>query len=374
MSIFSGNIFDHDYLKSLHLAPLMILFSLWGVVCVYSASQGLYQSASLTYPIKQFCYLLSGLGVYCLGYYLCGQKLFLKIKVLWLFAFFLLLLPLSPLGKTINGASRWITLIPGLSLQLSEFVKVLWVVILALFSYNHHFAVQKKFKETLLFCGSLSIILILLLAQPDFGSSFVLTLMTIMTLFVAKVRLDFMIALALVASSMALYLITHASYRLVRLLAFLDPQAHASGPAYQLWQSLIAMSASQGTGLGLGQSWQKFQALPECHTDFIFAIMIEEIGFYGGLFFLTSYFFWIGLLFYQAAFLSAQKKFLAAYTYVGAACLFLVQLLVNVGVCLGLLPTKGLTLPFISYGGSSLWAFMFLVGILEGMKNKDTEL
>lgn len=354
-----------------YLLPLMLVLCLWGLVFVTSATMGLTKNIYSSYALKQFIFVISGLALYKLGFHLAQSELFYKRKILWLVAFLLLLLPLSPLGKTINGASRWISPIPGLSLQLSEFVKVFWIFILATFSYDHHFNVQKRLKETLTFCAALSIILILILAQPDFGSAFVLAAVTMLTLFVAKVRLDLMMALFMMLGVAIVYLVTHASYRLKRLLAFLDPQAYASGEAYQLWQSLIAISSGQNFGVGLGNSWQKFQALPECHTDFIFSIMIEETGFIGGLVFITLYFFLIFRLFYMSIELSLQKKYLASYVYIGAGSLFLVQLFVNLGVCLGILPTKGLTLPFMSYGGSSLWAFMLLIGLLDGVRYRD---
>lgn len=357
--------------KSLFI-PMLIL-CLLGVVFILSASQGTtIREGFLTAAAKkQLFFVISGIAIYQLGFKIAQTQIIFKIKLLWILAVFLLCLPLSPLGKSINGASRWISLVPGLSLQLSEFVKVLWVLILANFSYNHHFAVQKRLKETSVFCLALAFILMLILAQPDFGSSLVLAMITLMTLYVAKVRFDLIIALCTCIGAIAVYLITQAPYRLKRLLAFLDPQAYAQAEAYQLWQSLIAVSSGGSWGQGLGESWQKYQALPECHTDFIFSIVIEEVGFYGGLLFLILYFSWIGLLLFLAVELSLQQKYLAAYVFVGAGSLFLVQLFVNLGVCLGILPTKGLTLPFMSYGGSSLWAFMLLVGLLDGVKYRD---
>lgn len=349
----------------------MLCFCAIGLIFVASASMGSSDALISVYGLKQFIFFITGLFIYVLGFQLAQKDLFFKKKVLWFAAFILLLLPLSPLGKTINGASRWITPIPGLSLQLSEFVKVLWVVILAIFSYDHHFLVQKRWRETIGFCLALSMILLLILAQPDFGSTFVLASVTMLTLFVAKVRMDLMFVLSGVLLGVVSYLVTHASYRMKRLLAFLDPQAYAQGEAYQLWQSLISLSSGDIFGQGLGQSWQKYQALPECHTDFIFSIMVEEVGFIGGFLFITFYFAWIMLLFYLAKGLAEQKKYLAAYIHVAAGCLFLVQLFVNLGVCIGLLPTKGLTLPFISYGGSSLWAFMLLVGLLDGVRRRE---
>ena len=349
----------------------MLCFCAIGLVFVSSAT---FDSGSFlvsSQSIKQFIFIFTGLAVYRVGYFLAQTDIFYKKKVLWVIAFVLLLLPLSPLGKTINGASRWITPLPGLSLQLSEFVKVLWIFILGTFSYDHHFSVQKRWRDTLGFCLALSVILVLILAQPDFGSTFVLASVTMLTLFVAKVRIDLMMTLGALLMAIVAFLVTHATYRLNRLLAFLDPQAYAQGEAYQLWQSLIALSSGHLSGQGLGESWQKFQALPECHTDFIFSIMVEELGFIGGATFVTLYFSWILLLFYLAIDLSSKKKYLAAYVHVGAGCLFLVQLFVNLGVCLGLLPTKGLTLPFISYGGSSLWAFMLLVGLLDGVRIRE---
>ena len=357
--------------SSHYLAIFMLILTFFGWVFVASSTMSFDSRLLSMHSVKQLIFICTGFLLYKLGFFLAHTEIFYKRKVLWLVAFILLLLPLSPLGKTINGASRWITPIPGLSLQLSEFVKVFWIFILATFSYDHHFNVQKRWKETLVFCCALSVILLLILAQPDFGSAFVLASVTMLTLFVAKVRLDLIVTLMALLCAAIVYLVTHASYRMKRLLAFLDPQAYATGEAYQLWQSLIAISSGGNFGVGLGQSWQKYQALPECHTDFIFSIMIEETGFVGGLVFISFYFVFIYKIFLLSVELSTQKKYLASYVYVAAGSLFLVQLFVNLGVCLGILPTKGLTLPFVSYGGSSLWAFMLLIGLLEGVRYRD---
>lgn len=278
------------------------------------------------------------------------------------FAFALLVAVMLPgIGHTAGGARRWIQLGPVL-LQAGEIMKVALVVWLASSLARKMGEPMRRFTV-----GVLPHFLIpgaaiaLLLLEPDFGTSAMLLLLTFLMLFVAGARIGYLFGGALAAFPIALHFVASSDYRMKRVLAFLDPWAHRRDIGYQITESLMTFGSGQFFGLGLGESKQKLFFLPAAHTDFIFAIIGEEFGFLGvvvvlGCFALIS---WRAL---QAA-IRLNRPF-SSYLTLGLASLLLVQALFNVSVVLGLVPTKGITLPFVSYGGSSLIASMFIAGML----------
>jgi len=338
------------------LAACLALLGL-GLVMITSASSevaAVQTGNSLYYMIRHLIYLFIGLGV-------AGVVLLIPLSVwqrlggvLLCGAFALLLVVLIPgLGREVNGAMRWID-VGVFNVQPSEIAKVFVVIYLAGYLVRRQDEVReswagffKPFVVLLPMAG-------LLLLEPDFGATVVMMGAAAAMLFLGGVglfRFALMVALAVGA---VFVLVQTQEYRLQRLITFTDPWADQFGSGYQLTQALIAFGRGEWLGVGLGNSIQKQFYLPEAHTDFVFAVLAEELGLVGAVVTVGLFFFvgvralFIGLWAEQA------KQFFAAYVAYGLAFLWIGQFLINVGVNVGLLPTKGLTLPFLSYGGSSL--------------------
>jgi len=271
-----------------------------------------------------------------------------------IFTLFLLVIVLIPgIGHRVNGSRRWLNL-GFIMVQASEVAKVCAIIFFASFFSRRyqelHFGWQGFLKPLLL----VGIFVFLLLLEPDFGSSVVLTVTVISMMFIAGVRIwHFMLLIAIAVSGMAAVAI-FSPYRMQRLVTYLDPWADPLNGGYQLTQSLIGFGRGEWTGLGLGNSLQKLFFLPEPHTDFIFAIIAEEFGLLGAVVMIGLFAALVARIIVVAKNNLARNKIFSALVTFGVAILFSFQVFVNIGVSSGLLPTKGLTLPFISYGGSSL--------------------
>jgi len=277
--------------------------------------------------------------------------------------FFLLIVLIPGIGKRVNGSQRWLQLGP-ITLQVSEIVKFCSIVFFASYLSNSQYFLQTQWRE--LFKPLLMLVLLmwLLLLEPDFGGSVVLAVTVGGMLFLAGAKLWQCILLLCSGVGILTALVWFTPYRMQRLVTFLDPWKDQFDTGYQLTQSLIAFGRGEWFGLGLGNSIQKMLYLPEAHTDFIFSIFAEEQGFIGVVLLLTLFLFMV----YQI-FLISRKAMLRNDTFValaafGAAVLFGFQIMVNVGVASGFFPTKGLTLPFVSYGGSSLIINCLLIALL----------
>ena len=266
----------------------------------------------------------------------------------------LLVIVLIPgVGKKVNGSQRWLSL-GIISVQVSEIAKFCAVVFFASFFarryHELHFGWQ-GFLKPLLVVG---LFVVLLLLEPEFGSSVVLSATVFAMMFIAGVRMwHFLLLIGLGVASLGAVAV-FSPYRMQRLITFLDPWADQFNTGYQLTQSLIGFGRGEWFGLGLGNSLQKLFFLPEAHTDFIFAIIAEEFGLIGATIVIGLFVALILRIFTIAKNNLAVGKAFAAFAAFGVAILFSFQVFINVGVASGLLPTKGLTLPFISYGGSSL--------------------
>lgn len=271
-----------------------------------------------------------------------------------LLTFFLLVMVLIPgIGKKVNGSQRWFSL-GVISIQVSEIAKFCAVVFFASFFARRyqelHFGWQ-GFLKPLMVVG---VFVGLLLLEPDFGSSVVLSATVFAMMFIAGVRmLHFLLLIVIGVGGLAAVAVL-SPYRMQRLITFLDPWKDQFNTGYQLTQSLIGFGRGEWFGLGLGNSLQKLFFLPEAHTDFIFAIIAEEFGLIGAVLLLGLFAALILRIFNVAKQNLAAGKMFAALATFGIAILFSFQVFINMGVSSGLLPTKGLTLPFISYGGSSL--------------------
>ena len=276
----------------------------------------------------------------------------------------LLLMVLLPgLGREVNGSTRWLAF-GGLRLQPSEVARLCFVVWLAAYVVKHGGALRSGFRGFAKPLGVLVAAAVLLLAEPDFGATVVLALTMFAMLFVGGARLRD-IALVLGISSLALAAVAIASpYRVARLTSFMDPWADPFDTGFQLTQSLIAIGRGEVFGVGLGQSVQKLFYLPEAHTDFVFAVLAEELGLVGVFVVIVLYgvLVWRGLSLARRA--AGVGHGFGAQLALGITTWIGLQAFVNAAVTMGMLPTKGLTLPLLSAGGSSLVVVCFALGLL----------
>ena len=267
------------------------------------------------------------------------------------------------LGLEHNGATRWIDL--GVAtLQPSEPARLLLLVYLAGFLARHDEALKDNMRVLIGPLLVIGAILALLVAEPDIGSMVVLGGTAGALLFLAGMRLRYVVPLVIVAAALFTVLALAEPYRLQRLTSFTDPWATPYTSGYQLIQALIAFGRGELFGLGLGAGIQKLDYLPEAHNDFIFAVIAEELGLLGALVLLAL----LGFLVYRI--LAAGRRLLdggekfGGYLCYGAGLVLGLQALINLGVTSGILPTKGLTLPFVSYGGNSLIVCCALIGLV----------
>ena len=287
------------------------------------------------------------------------------------FAYVLLVLVLIPgIGKNVNGSTRWISL--GLiTVQVSEVAKVCVLAYVAGYLVRRNSEVREKFWGFIKPVLVLSVMIVLLLKEPDFGAVVVIMSAVFGMLFLAGVKFS-QYVLALSASLCAgAAMIFSSEYRMNRLIAYLDPWSDQFGAGYQLVQSLIAFGRGDLTGVGLGNSIQKLSYLPEAHTDFVFAVLAEEFGLIGNLFVISLYLFMVVVILLIGRAAEKAKVLFGAYMAYGLGIMIGLQAFVNIGVSSGLLPTKGLTLPLMSYGGSSLIVSAVIIAIILRV-NKET--
>ncbi|HHJ34858.1 MAG TPA: putative lipid II flippase FtsW [Gammaproteobacteria bacterium] len=283
---------------------------------------------------------------------------------LLLFALFLLALVLVPgIGKTVNGSTRWLPL--GLiNLQVSELVKLFLVIYVAGYLVRHGDAVRSSLIGFLKPMMMVGIAGLLLLLEPDFGATVVIMGTVLGMTFLAGARFSQFIAFVFMFVCAALLLVVTSPYRMQRLTSFANPWADPFDSGFQLTQSLIAIGTGGWFGTGLGGSVQKLFYLPESHTDFLFAVLSEELGFVG----VTVVIALFSALFFRSLKIAAQAEaagnYFASYMAYGIGIWLSMQAIINMAVNVGLLPTKGLTLPLMSYGGSSLIVCCMAVGLL----------
>ncbi|NUY56995.1 MULTISPECIES: cell division protein FtsW [Salinivibrio] len=275
----------------------------------------------------------------------------------------ILLLAVLVVGRSVNGAVRWIS-IAGINIQPAEIAKLSLFVFLAGYLVRRHGEVREHFRG---FAKPLAVLLLfagLLLIQPDLGSVVVMFVTTVGMLFMAGAKLWQFIALLMTGLTLVAGLIIAEPYRVRRVTAFLDPWQDPFGSGYQLTQSLMAFGRGGWFGQGLGNSIQKLEYLPEAHTDFVFAVIAEELGLVGVSVILCLIFFLVFKALFIGKHCLAQNQLFGGFLAFGIGIWFAFQTLVNVGAAAGMLPTKGLTLPLISYGGSSLVIMAVAVALL----------
>lgn len=346
------------------LAVVTILLLCLGIVMIYSTS-GIYALHELGDPAyflnRHLLFLFLGL----VGTFLCMvidyRILREYAKPLLLFAIFLLILVLIPhIGKASFGARRWFKMGP-FAFQPSEFACLVVLI------YAADFLARKQSKLTSFREGFMPLLLILgtvsllVLKEPDFGNTLLIASIMLIMMFIAGVRLSHLGLMILAAMPVLVYLVVKSPYRMARILAFLDPWQDTQGAGFQLTQSQIALGSGGFFGVGLGKSMQKLFYLPAAHTDFILSIIGEELGLLGTLavIILFTVFIWQG-----ARIAKRTTDPFGYYLAIGIVTMISLQALVNIGVSIGAFPTKGLPLPFISYGGSDLIFNMMAVGLL----------
>ncbi len=346
---------------------IVLAISLLGLVMVTSASVSIASQETgqaFFYLERQLILTLIGAAFAVLLFYI-PTPLLEKISVpLLIIAVAMLALVFIPgLGHTVNGSRRWLQL-AGLNFQASELARVLVLIYLASYAVRREQELRTTLGGLAKPLGLLVMVGALLLAEPDFGAATVLFATGFGMLFIAGARLRYVIAMTLIAGAGFAVVAVSSSYRMRRLTTFLNPWADPYNSGFQLTQSLIAIGRGQWFGVGLGESVQKLFYLPEAHTDFLFAVLAEELGLAGVVATLALFLALVWRSFHIARLASdAGLKF---QSYIAAAFGLWVgiQALINMGVNMGVLPTKGLTLPFMSYGRSSLIVSLAWVGLL----------
>ena len=284
--------------------------------------------------------------------------------MLMIVALLLLTVVLLPgIGHEVNGSTRWLRLGP-IGLQVSEPARLLIIMYLAGYIVRHRAELNERFTGFLKPMLFVALACVMLLAEPDFGAATVLVITALGLLFVGGVRIrDFAVLLVPVVSGLAALAIS-SPYRMRRLTGFLNPWGDPYDSGFQLTQSLIAFGRGEWFGVGLGNSVQKLFYLPEAHTDFVFAVLAEELGFVGAAFTIVLF----AVLVWRALCLGRRAAFAGcdfqAFLATGIGIWLGMQAAINIGVNMGLLPTKGLTLPMLSYGGSSLLVTCACIGVL----------
>ena len=335
-----------------------------GVIMVASASVAL--AGDLTYYLKRhLVHLALGAGLAIAAMKVELRKVEEFNKWLLIGCFVLLLLVMVPgLGHSVNGARRWVRL-PGLGVfQMVEAVKVLYIVWLS--SYLVRFAdeVNATWLAMIKPVGVVIALVGILLLQPDFGSSMLLLGITAGMLVLGGAQIKRMLLPILLLLPALAALVILEPYRMRRVTSFMDPWADQLGSGYQLTNALMAIGRGEWTGVGLGASIQKLNYLPEAHTDFIFSVLAEETGFIGVCVVIALLALLIGRALWLGMQCVDQRRHFSGYVAYGVALWLAMQAFISIGVNLGMLPTKGLTLPLISSGGSSVMMTCVAVGLL----------
>jgi cell division protein FtsW len=291
--------------------------------------------------------------------------------VLLLIAIILLILVLIPgIGRSVNGSYRWLGF-GGFALQVSEFAKLAVIIYIASFLDRHYQEVQTKLSGFFKPLMVMAVIVLLLLKEPDFGAAVVIMLTILGMLFLAGVKLwQFSVLLTGAVSAIAILAVS-SPYRVARLTSFMNPWANQFDGGYQLTQSLIAFGRGGVTGVGLGESVQKLFYLPEAHTDFLLAVLGEELGLIGLLVVFVLYLIICVRGMMIGRFAEKNQRRFAGFLAYGLTLWISFQAIINVGVNVGLLPTKGLTLPFMSSGGSSILVCFVAVALLLRIDYED---
>ena len=338
-----------------------------GIVMIYSSSAvyayGKYAD-SMHFLKRYSVHLIIGLfaAIFCMSFSV--KRISSSARWVMLSAIILLILVLVPgIGRQVGGARRWMRFV-GVGFQPSEIAKFALILYLADMSARKGYIMQNLkygFIPALLVIGLTGG---LVLMEPDMGTCVSILFVGFVMLFISGVKVKHVLYTALGVFPVLIMAVVTEGYRLRRVLSFSNPWADAKGAGFQLIQSFIALGSGGFLGVGLGESRQKLFYLPESHTDFIFSIIGEELGFIGTFMVLLLF---VALIWFILRISFKVNNKFASNVIFGVGVIIAFEVLVNIGVSLGLLPTKGLPLPFISYGGSSLIAHMAAIGIVLNM-------
>lgn len=358
--------------KSLIFAVIVLIII--GLISVYSATSVLAsvkakdaERGGLIYLQKQLFTLVIGSILIITFIFFPRERLKTLVFPLLIISFIMLILVFSPLGVSAGGARRWLKLWPTV-FQPSELVKLAMVFFLAWFLSRPDYD-KNKIMHFLIPVGLMGIFQLIFLKQPDFGAAMTLGIITFIMLFLAGISLRYIGITSILALPVIFYL-AKEPYRWKRITSFLDPWTDPQGSGFQLTQSLIALGSGGVTGQGLGEGKQKLAYLPEIHTDFIFAHIGEEMGFVGASL-VVVLFFILSMRGFKIAI--KQRESFYHFLAIGVTVMISIQALINFAVVTGLAPTKGLPLPFISYGGSSMVISLMAVGILLNLSKVDSQ-
>ncbi len=366
--VFARNAPETEYDRSLAWCALLLAAA--GLVMVYSSSISTAEASRFTghnpawYLMRHAVFLALALAA-AIGVFLVPSRAW-QIAAPWLFVLgvALLLAVLIPgLGRDVNGARRWLN-VPVISVQPSELVKLAAALYAADYTARKH-AVMKSFRRGLL--PMLAVMLLvswLLLREPDFGAFVVIAVTTFGILFLGGMNGRHFAALVGMLAVGFAVLVVSSPYRMQRIFGFMDPWSDPFGKGYQLSHALIAFGRGEWLGVGLGASVEKLSYLPEAHTDFLLAVLAEELGFAGVLVVIGLFVWMVMRAFAIGRQATLRERHFASLAAQGIGIWIGFQALINMGVNMGLLPTKGLTLPLMSYGGSGLVVNFVALAIL----------
>lgn len=335
-----------------------------GIVMVYSASSAValekFGSSAFFLKRQVFFALIGIVVLVCYSHIPYRWYRPLTYPLLIVALALLVAVHIGGLGVSAGGAQRWLRFGP-LTFQPAEVARLVLIIYMA-YSLSKKQEALGRFSVGLVpHLLILAVFAVLLMMQPDFGSVMIFAALTWLLMFVGGVPLRHLLGALLLAAPVVYLLMVNAAYRLRRLISFLDPWQHPADEGYQMIHSLMAFGSGGLWGAGIGKGYQKLFYLPEPHTDFIFAVIGEELGFWGVLLILGLF----GLILWRGLRIAGGcADIFGMLLATGIIFALALQVSINMGVCLGLLPTKGLTLPFISYGGTSLLLNMAAVGVL----------
>ncbi|QFU20730.1 cell division protein FtsW [Shewanella eurypsychrophilus] len=364
------NLFRDNEAPGMQLYDRALLFSVLGLICfgfVMVMSASMPEAQSLTgnpfhFVIRHVAYLIGCVFIAAVVLQIEMNR-WQQFSPLLLLIVGIMLVAVLLVGTTVNGATRWLSIGP-VRIQVAEVAKFAFAIYMSGYLVRRHEEVLDNAKGFYKPIAVFAVYAFLILMQPDLGTVVVLFVGTVGLLFLAGARLFDFFALILTGVLAFIALVLLEPYRMRRVTSFLDPWQDPFGSGYQLTQSLMAYGRGDWFGQGLGNSIQKLEYLPEAHTDFIFAVIGEELGFVGIILVLSVLFF-VALRAIKLGKLCLEiEKAFEGYLAYSIGIWICFQTVVNVGASIGMLPTKGLTLPFISYGGSSLWVMTAAAMIL----------
>ncbi|MBM4191490.1 MAG: putative lipid II flippase FtsW [Gammaproteobacteria bacterium] len=353
----------------LDLVTLGIVFSivLLGLIIVTSASMSIASKEAgdpFLYLERQFVLVVAGAIAASFAFAIRTEWLEKSALLLLAIAGVLLIAVLIPgVGYSVNGSRRWIRL-AGFNFQASEAARLMVLIFIASYAVRREAELRSSLVGLVKPLLVVSVFFCLLLMEPDFGAAVVLTATVLGVLFVAGARWRDIIGLAVIGAGLLAAVAVSSPYRLRRLTSFRNPWEDPFDSGFQLTQSLIAIGRGGWTGVGLGESVQKLFYLPEAHTDFLFAVLSEELGLFGILFTIGLFVALAWRALYVARLANEAGLKFQSYLAAGFGIWVAIQAFINMGVNMGVLPTKGLTLPLMSYGRSSLIVTLAWVGVL----------